>query len=216
MGCWGCPAIASPVAGGCWCRGRDRPEACRSRPHRRDSCRSRPSPSAGCQPSNHCSEPCWEERCIISISIAYYVIQLLNGILGNRKFYYWDVIKITITRAKYNIYFHSILYLDTCNIGFLWGGYKEILSHRAPIFPCIVRKKEIQHYYLDHPCKIHTINSLSQHKNPLKIMAMGVSFQRFTRALLDAHDVVNNRIWVVLNNAIMCVSALVRREWAWF
>ena len=48
------------------------------------------------------------------------------------------------------------------NIGFPWGGYKEILSHRLPIFPCILRKKEIQYYYhyLDNPCEI--VNSLRQ------------------------------------------------------
>ena len=53
-----------------------------------------------------------------------------------------------------------------------------MLSHRDPIFPCILRKQEIQYYYyyLDHPCEM--INSLSRQKIP-KNDDTGISFQRF-------------------------------------
>ena len=64
------------------------------------------------------------------------------------------------------------------NIEFPWG-YKEILSHRVPIFPCILRRQDIQYYYhyLDHPYEL--MNSLSEPKKSLKMMTLGISFQRF-------------------------------------
>ena len=95
------------------------------------------------------------------------------------------------------------------NIGFPRGGYKGILSHRVPIYPCIRRKSEIQYYnYLDHPgpgpvsvtCEI--MNFLYEQKvksqNLFKMMALEVelTFQRFwskhkpqsfTTAILEAH-----------------------------
>ena len=73
-----------------------------------------------------------------------------------------------------------------------------ILSHRVPIFPCILRKQEIQYYYyyLDHPSEMK--NSLSDQKI-LKIDETGNKFQRFganttkphsfTTSLIEVHDV---------------------------
>ena len=59
-----------------------------------------------------------------------------------------------------------------------------ILSHRVPIFPCILRKQEIQYYYyyLDHLYEI--LNSLSEKKKPLN-MTLGISFQRFWSKCLE-------------------------------
>ena len=52
-----------------------------------------------------------------------------------------------------------------------------ILSHRVPIFPCILRKQEIQYYYyyLDHPSEM--MNSLSEQKF-LKIDDTGNKFSK--------------------------------------
>ena len=52
-----------------------------------------------------------------------------------------------------------------------------ILSHQVPIFPCILRKQDIQYYYyLDHPCEM--MNSLSEQISH-KMMTLGISFQSF-------------------------------------
>ena len=115
------------------------------------------------------------------------------------------------------------------NIGFPWGGYKEILdemwqywtsrmSHRVPIFPCILWKREIQHchYYLDHPCEI--MNFLYEQKS-LKNDGTGIKFsmilvkykpQSFTSAILEAHW-GNNRIRVVTMRACAYISSCAQK-----
>ena len=98
-----------------------------------------------------------------------------------------------------------------------------ILSHRVPIFPCILRKQDIQYYYyyLDHPSEM--MNSLSEQKI-LKIDDTGNKFSKILGKYYETSFIhnssirsprCNNRIRVV-NNTSVRVSALVGRKWAWF
>ena len=69
-----------------------------------------------------------------------------------------------------NIYVRDVTILDESKTS-------PILSHRVPIFPCILRKQEIQYYYyyLDHPSEM--MNSLSEQKI-LKIDDTGNKFSK--------------------------------------
>ena len=93
-----------------------------------------------------------------------------------------------------------------------------ILSHRVPIFPCILRKQEIQyyHYYLDHTSEM--MNSLSEQKI-LKIDDTGNKFSKILGKYYETSFIhnssfrcpwCNNRVRVVTMQA--CTYQLLYAE----
>ena len=112
-----------------------------------------------------------------------YIRNLLNRKIQRINLEFTDLTMPTCLQCFYETFCQKLAFIYLicwkylCNIGYHSGGYKDILSHRVPIFPCILLKQEIQYYYhyLDHPSEM--MNSLSEQKF-LKIDDTGNKFSK--------------------------------------